>query len=188
MPAWPSVPARDGNDPPLAEVQDQPAVLDRRRGGRKLQLGEASEPQHRPRQPAGFEHHFRHALLPRVRAGRIPEHGADDRREHHVADPGPHRGVDGGAMLADPATDGIGADQEHPAAAGKGVAQRSRVVEVAVADVGTASPQLAQRLRTASDEDEVLGRNALQQLFCDEAAEVAGRSCDDEAQSNISGD
>src|SRR2546421_8558980 len=88
-------------------------------------------------------------------------------------------------MLADPATHGIGADQEHPAAAGKGVAQRRGVVEVAVADVGTASAQLAQGLRTASDEDEVLRREALQQLFGDEAAKVARRSRDDDAHGNL---
>jgi hypothetical protein len=84
-------------------------------------------------------------------------------------------------MLADPATDGIGADQEHPAPAGKGVAQRRRVIEIAVADVGAASAQLAQSLRSASNEHEVLRSEALQQLFGDEAAKVARRSCDDDA-------
>src|SRR5690348_12618755 len=84
-------------------------------------------------------------------------------------------------MLADPATDGIGTDQEHPATAGKRVGQRSRVVEVAVADVRATRAQLAQGLWPASDEDEVLGREALEQSFGDEAAEVARRSCDDDA-------
>src|SRR2546428_10840189 len=88
-------------------------------------------------------------------------------------------------MLADPATHGIGADQEHPAAAGKGVAQRRRVVEVAVADVGTASAHLAQGLRTASDEDEVLRREALQQLFGDAAANVARPTPGLDAHRNI---
>ena len=41
-----------------------------------------------------------------------------------------------------------------------------------------------QRVRTAGDEDEVLGREALQQLFGDEAADVARRSCDDEAHAS----
>jgi hypothetical protein len=71
-------------------------------------------------------------------------------------------------------------------AAGKGIGQRSRVVEVAVADIGAASAQLAQRRRTASDEDELLRGQALQQLFGDEAAKVARRSCDDDAR-EISG-
>jgi hypothetical protein len=88
------------------------------------------------------EHLFRLALLPGVRAERIPGHGVDDRGENDLVDPGRCRGVDGRAMLADPATDGIGADQEHAAAAGKGVAERTRVVEVAVADVGAPSAQL----------------------------------------------
>src|ERR1700731_2236106 len=88
-------------------------------------------------------------------------------------------------MLADPATDGIGTDQERPAPARKGVAQRRRVVEVAVANVGTAGAQLAQGLRTARDEHEVLRREALQQLFSDEATKVARRSCDDDAHGNL---
>src|SRR5260370_41945234 len=83
-------------------------------------------------------------------------------------------------------TKGTGGDQEHPAAAGEGVGQRSRIVEVAVAGVGTAGTQLPQGPRTAGDEDEVLRREALQQLFGDEAAQVAGRSGDDDAH-DISG-
>jgi hypothetical protein len=67
-------------------------------------------------------------------------------------------------VLADPATDGIGTDQEHPAAPSKGVAQGSRVVAVAVVVVGTPSAP-RQGLRTASDEDDLLRREALKQLI-----------------------
>src|SRR4051794_17756381 len=88
-------------------------------------------------------------------------------------------------MLAYPPTDAIGTDQEHPAAAGKGVAQRSRVVEVTVADVGTASAQLAQGLRTASHEDELPRREGVHQLLGDKAARVSRRSCDDDAHGNL---
>jgi hypothetical protein len=176
-----AVPARNEDDASAAVVGDHLPVLDRRRGWRKHQLGVASEPQHRPPQTAAVEHRFRPALLPGDRAGRIFRHGVDDRREDDVADPGSGRGVDGGAMLADAATDGIGTDEEHPVAAGKGVGQRGRLVEVAVADVGPASAQLAQGVRTASDEDELLGREALQQLLGHEAAKVSRCSCDDDA-------
>src|ERR1700704_5530814 len=84
-------------------------------------------------------------------------------------------------MLAEPATNRISADEEHPTATGKGVAQRSRLVEVAVAHLGAASAKLAQGLRSTSDEDKVLRRDALEQLLGDEAAKMARRSRDDEA-------
>ena len=176
-----AVPARDEDDAAAAVVGDQLAVLDGRRGRWEHQLGEASEPQHGPRHAAALQQRFGPARLVGDHARRIARHGVDDRREEHVADAGRRRGIDGGAMLADPATEGVGADQEHPVAAGEGVGQRRRVVEVAVADVGTASVQRAQRVGTARDEDELLGREALQQLFGDKAAEVARCSCDDHA-------
>ena len=55
-------------------------------------------------------------------------------------------------------------------APGKRLGQRCRVVEVTVADVGTTRAELVQSLRMARDEDEVLWRDALQQLLGDKAA------------------
>ena len=87
-----------------------------------------------------------------------------------MVDSGSRRGVDGGTMLPDPATDGIGTHQEHSVAPGKRLGQRCRVVQVTVADVGTTSAELVQSLRMARDEDEVLWRDALQQLLGDKVA------------------
>jgi hypothetical protein len=98
-----------------------------------------------------------------------------------VAHAGGRSGVDRGAVLTDAVSDGVGADQQHPLAAREGRAQRVRRVEVAVADVGAAQAPLVQRVGTTRDEDQVRGSDTLRQTLGDEAAQVARRSCDDDA-------
>ena len=96
-----------------------------------------------------------------------------------MPDAGPGGGFDRGAVLAGAAAERVGADQEHPVAASERGAEARGVVEVAVAD-GRAAV-LAQGVRPAGDEHELVGLEPLEQPLGDEAAEVAGGSCDDHA-------
>jgi hypothetical protein len=65
-----------------------------------------------------MQHPFRPTRLKRGGAGGIPGDGADNRRKYDVADPGCRGRVNGSAMLGEPSTDRIGADEEHAPAAG----------------------------------------------------------------------
>ena len=71
---------------------------------------------------------------------------------------GPRGGLEGGAMLRDPATDRIRTDEEHAGPTGKRVGQRSRVIKIAMADLGAASTQFVQCLGPTTDQDDVRRR------------------------------
>ena len=76
--------------------------------------------------------------------------------------------------------DAHGGDQQHPLAPFHRGRQCRRVVEVRAADMRPALGELGERLRSAREEHQVLGRHALQQHFRRRIAELAGRAGHDD--------
>ncbi len=98
--------------------------------------------------------------------------------------PGGDRFGDRVFMLADPAADPRGADQQHLGAAAKRRRQAGRIVEIGGAHPGAARRQIGQARRRPGGQDQLVRRHAVQQALRGGPSEGArGAGYDDHSAS-----